>query len=74
MIYPVLQGCCHLCWRLLIIERYIWSECFGNFLIGATGFTFFIQHLRAKGTVTGTQRAQAYHLVLYENSAEVISA
>lgn len=28
--------------RLLIIERYIWGECFGYFLLGVLGFTFFM--------------------------------
>jgi lipopolysaccharide export LptBFGC system permease protein LptF len=28
--------------KILIIERYIWGECLGNFILGATGFTFFM--------------------------------
>jgi lipopolysaccharide export system permease protein len=28
--------------KILIIERYIWGECWGNFLLGSLGFTFFM--------------------------------
>lgn len=28
--------------KILIIERYIWVECWGNFLLGSMGFTFFM--------------------------------
>lgn len=28
--------------KILIIERYIWGECIGNFVLGAMGFTFFM--------------------------------
>ena len=28
--------------KILIIERYIWAECWGNFLLGSLGFTFFM--------------------------------
>ncbi len=28
--------------KVLIIERYIWAECWGNFLLGSLGFTFFM--------------------------------
>jgi len=28
--------------KILIIERYLWSECFGHFLLGSMGFTIFM--------------------------------
>ena len=28
--------------KILIIERYIWTECFGHFLLGSLGFTIFM--------------------------------
>jgi len=28
--------------KLLIIERYLWTECFGHFLLGSLGFTIFM--------------------------------
>jgi len=28
--------------KILVIERYVWTECFGHFLLGAMGFTFFM--------------------------------
>jgi len=28
--------------KILIIERYVWGECLGNFILGAMGFTFFM--------------------------------
>lgn len=28
--------------KLLIIERYLWGECFGHFLLGSLGFTIFM--------------------------------
>jgi len=28
--------------KILVIERYIWSECFGYFLLGSLGFTIFM--------------------------------
>lgn len=28
--------------KILIIERYLWTECFGHFLLGSLGFTIFM--------------------------------
>ncbi|MBN2080790.1 LptF/LptG family permease [bacterium] len=28
--------------KILIIERYVWTECFGHFLLGSLGFTVFM--------------------------------